>query len=227
LEAPPPDPREVPFSLYLITDEKTALEPDRVASALGALPHGFAAVQLRAKALERRTLVEAAKALRAITREHGSLLLVNDDATLARTAEADGVHLPARGFYTPDAVRRLFPSLLVGCSTHSVKEAKRAVERGADFVTFGPVWETPSKVGMGEPLGVDALAKAVRSLTVPVVALGGIHTPARATECAFVGAHVACMSAVLGSTDPAAAASAFHDAIEIASFRGPMKHAEH
>lgn len=101
-------------------------------------------------------------------------VLVNGRADVADLADADGVHLPARGVPTA-AVRRRFPRLLVGRSTHTVDELCRAADGGADYVTFSPIRATPSKDRFGPPQGFDALREAVRAAgDLPVVALGGL-----------------------------------------------------
>jgi|SRR5579883_681717 len=203
--------RPVDFALYLIGDEELATLPARLERALGALPSGAAAVQLRAKRATGRALLDAARSLRAITRAHGAKLLVNDRLDVALAAGADGVHLPSRGLPVAEA-KRLAPALLVGASTHSLDEARRAVDTGADFVTFGPVWATPSKRGMGEPVGVARLAEAASALPVPVYALGGVDA-SRAPACAAAGARLACVRAVLDAPSPADAARALLAAV--------------
>jgi thiamine-phosphate pyrophosphorylase len=109
------------------------------------------------------------------------------------------------------ARRWLGPDALIGASTHSLAEATMAWRGGADYVTFGPVFATPSKAGLGEPVGVTALAEVVRAAPVPVFALGGIDR-ARVGEIRRAGARVACIGAVLGHADAAAGARALVDA---------------
>jgi thiamine-phosphate pyrophosphorylase len=67
-------------------------------------------------------------------------------------------------------------NLLIGCSTHSAKEAMEAEEGGADFITFGPVFKTPSKLKYGEPIGLEALREASKNITVPIFGIGGIKS---------------------------------------------------
>jgi thiamine-phosphate pyrophosphorylase len=97
-------------------------------------------------------------------------IFVNDRADVARSAGADGVHLPEGGL-APEVVKRIFPELLVGVSTHDLAGAVRASEAGADLIYFGPIFETPGK---GKPVGLDVLASVCRGVAAPVVALGGI-----------------------------------------------------
>jgi thiamine-phosphate pyrophosphorylase len=209
-------------ALYLITDGFDAETAARVQAALSALPAGLAAVQLRAKTLDGRALYEAACRLREVTLER-ALLFVNDRIDVALAAGADGVHLPARGL-PPGPARRAITSaasegggrrFYVGCSTHSLAEAQActaSARGGADFVTFGPVFHTGSKASFGPPVGVERLGEVVRTLAVPVFALGGVDV-VRTPACRSVGAQVACIGAVLGSADPAGGARAIARAI--------------
>jgi thiamine-phosphate pyrophosphorylase len=202
--------------LLFITDGWDATTCGRVDAALSALPPGVAAVQLRAKSLEGRALHQAACGLVEVTRGR-ALLFVNDRFDVALAVGADGVHLPARGLPPRPARRGIEAAdgkLLIGCSTHSLAEAKMAVGGGADFVTFGPVWPTPSKAAYGPPVGLEKLTEAVRALPVPVFALGGIDAD-RARACAGVGARVACIGAVLGHADPAAGANSLSHAVAL------------
>jgi thiamine-phosphate pyrophosphorylase len=195
--------------LLVVADESVADVHARTDAALGALPRGGAAVQLRCKSLGGRGLLAAAEAMAAIAERHGATLVVNDRADVA-LAVGGGVHLPARGLPVAAAsdLRRRFPRLgPIGVSTHAIDEALAAERDGADYVTFGPVWATPSKAALGEPVGVAALSECVRAMSIPVYALGGVDL-ARAAACAEAGARVACIRAVLDAPDPAAAARA-------------------
>lgn len=198
--------------ILLITDGFGAETAARVAAALGAVPRGSVAVQLRAKGMEGRALLAAAEALVEVAHARGAMLMVNERADVALAAGADGVHLPVRGLPVAAARRWLGARLLVGASTHSAAEAERAWRGGADYITFGPVYPTASKAAYGPPVGLDALAEAVRAAAGPVFALGGVDA-ARAGACVARGARVACIGAVLGQADPAAAARAMLAAI--------------
>ena len=100
-------------------------------------------------------------------------MIVNGRADIALAAGAVGVHLPSNGV-SPAALRHRFgEGLLIGCSTHSLEEAQCAQARGADYVTFGPVFATPSKAAYGPPPGLEGLRQACQ-IGIPVIALGGI-----------------------------------------------------
>jgi thiamine-phosphate pyrophosphorylase len=166
---PPRHPR-----VYLVTEP--APGPGlaaRAAAVLAGLPPGVAAIQLRAREAGGRELLEWARALAAVTRAASQWLLVNDRIDGARAAGADGVHLPSRGVPAADARRLLGPGAILGVSCHSAGEVHRARDGGADFATFGPVFDTPSKRAWGPPVGLGALREAAR-LGLPLVALGGV-----------------------------------------------------
>ena len=142
---------------------------------------GVGAVQIREKDLDDRAVYELARQARAVL----STVLVNGRLDLALAAGADGAHLPADGVPAA-ALRRRFPGALLGVSTHGVEEVERALQDGADYVTFGPVWPTPSKERYGPPLGIGELARAAR-VGIPVYALGGVML-SRFGEAAAAGA---------------------------------------
>lgn len=143
---------------------------------------GVGAVQIREKDLDDRAVWELARQTRAVM----STVLVNGRLDLALAAGADGAHLPADGVPVALLRRRFGPGVLLGVSTHGVEEVERAMRDGADYVTFGPVWPSPSKERYGPPLGIGELARAAR-VGIPVYALGGVML-SRFGEAAEAGA---------------------------------------
>jgi len=203
-------PNPVDFNLYLITDRNQVVSGHSLISVVeAALQGGVKAVQLREKDLSATDLLPLAQELRDLTRRYAARLLLNDHIDLALAVQADGVHLGGHSKPT-DVVRKLIgPDLLIGVSTHIKSEVNLAAEQGADFVTFGPVYATPSKAAFGPPQGLKALADACRDSILPVFALGGI-TPTRATEAREAGASgIALISAIIASPDPRSAAEDF------------------
>lgn len=124
-----------------------------------------------------------------LTNGSDTRLLVNDRADIARAAGADGVHLTTRSLEAR-VVRRTFgEDFLIGVSAHSLAEASDARREGADFATFGPVFDTPSKRAYGQPTGLVALEEAAHALSpFPLLALGGI-TLDNARDTLRAGAH--------------------------------------
>lgn len=204
----------VPFSLCLITDRRqTAGRP--LPEVVGAaLKGGVGAVQLREKDLPDAELFELAVILRRLTREYQARLLINRRVDLCRAVGADGVQLGIEGLSVVEARRTLGDGPLIGYSAHSVAEARRAEADGADFVTFSPVFHTPSKAAFGEPVGIDRLREACAALNIPVLALGGVKSTNIARLMA-AGAHgVALISAITAAADPEIEAASLLQTIE-------------
>jgi thiamine-phosphate pyrophosphorylase len=142
------------------------------------------AVQIREKHLEDRPLWDLTRRARTFLPPPVKLL-VNDRLDVALAAGADGVHLPSDGVPTAALRARFGAGVLIGRSTHTVEEVERARDEGADYVVFGPIYETPGK---GAPVGLAALEKAaVSARGLPVYALGGV-TLGRFGELAESGA---------------------------------------
>lgn len=195
-------------SLYLITDRHQTNGRPLAAVVRAALEGGVRMVQLREKDLSGRELFALATELRRLTREFGARLIINDRLDIALAAGADGVHIGTASLPVAVVRRILGPEMLIGYSAHGVAEAEQAQVDGADFVTFGPVYHTPSKAAYGEPVGVPKLAEAAKHLTIPVFALGGI-TESSVAEVMATGADgIALISAVMAAHDPTAAATA-------------------
>lgn len=195
----------VDFKLYLITDRKVTKMPLTDAVRL-ALKGGVRAVQLREKDLPVRNLLAIAQELRRITRESNAKLFINDRVDVAVAVEADGVQLGHQSM-PPEAVRRVVgKKMLIGVSTHSLAEAVNAAEAGADLITLGPIFVTPSKMKYGEPLGVEAIGIVKKHIRIPVFGLGGIRNTDIAQVMQAEADGIAMISAIFTADDIQSAA---------------------
>jgi thiamine-phosphate pyrophosphorylase len=178
--------KKIDFRLYLITDRKlvtrhfilrsaTENGSSLVTAVRYALQGGVRAVQLREKDLSTRDLLKLAYKMRDLTARYDAKLFINDRLDIALAVGADGVHLTQKSIPV-EAVRNIVNAsrFLIGVSTHSMKEAKKAEKGGADFITFGPVYRTPSKLKYGSPVGLNRLKRVSREIRIPVFALGGV-----------------------------------------------------
>lgn len=203
--------------LYLITDRHRVGPRGLQAAVADAMQGGVRAVQLREKDLPLRTLLPLAAEIRELTARAGSRLLINDRVDIMLAVDADGIHLRSDGLPTCAVREVIGPNKFLGVSTHSVAEVDRAADDGADFVTFGPIYETPAKARYGPPTGLDALAVVCRRARVPVYALGGI-TCARIPDVVAAGAHgVAMIGEIMSARDIVSAARACLDAVRHAT----------
>jgi thiamine-phosphate pyrophosphorylase len=195
----------VGFRLCLVTDRRVGPDRSLVAVVEACLEAGLRAVQLREKDLAGGPLFRLAGELRALTWRFGARFLVNDRADVAIAVAADGLHLPAAGLPVDAARRVLGHDRLLGVSTHTAAEAAAAGRAGADYVFFGPVYETPSKLAYGPPRGLDGLAEACSRSPVPVLAIGGV-TAERVGDVARAGAAgIAVIRPLLEAGEPAVA----------------------
>jgi len=180
------------------------------------LAAGVRHVQCREKHLSDLDYATLAKAFRLRTAAAGAALIIDDRVDIALAAGADGVHLGQTDLPLADA-RRIAPDLLLGASSHSLEEALRAQDDGADYVNIGPIYATQTKATGWEPLGPTAIAAIAPSLRVPFTCMGGIKPDNIAPLLAAGARRCAVVTAVTAAADPRAAAAALHQAILAAS----------
>ena len=160
------------FGLYLVmTDPVAGYE----ACAAAAVRCGVRNLQLRMKGTPRNAVLETALRVREISLGSDTLFIVNDDVTIARDVDADGVHLGQRDM-SIDEARRLWsaPGKRFGLSTHDERQAFLAARRSPDYIGVGPVFATPTKAVPDPVLGLERMASIVRASPVAAVAIGGI-----------------------------------------------------
>ena len=204
----------IDFDLYVITDRHQTGGRPLFEVIEAALRGGVRAVQLREKDLTPRELYPLALDIRQLTQRYGAHLLINDRLDVAHAVQADGVHLTTTSLPTAVARQLLGPERLIGVSTHSSAEVRAAADGGADFLVFGPVFYTPSKVPYGEPVGLEALRAARSAVNLPILAIGGVK-PTNLEQVLAAGADgVAVISAVIAANDPAAAAQELRTKLE-------------
>jgi len=132
-------------------------------------------IQIREKALSARVLYELTRLAVEIAQDSSTKVLVNDRFDVALAAGADGVQLTAQSLPTAVVRGETSDRFLIGVSTHSPGEAEAAQAGGADFILFGPVFQTESKRQFGRPQGLNKLAEVVEAVeSLPVIAIGGI-----------------------------------------------------
>ncbi len=210
----------VDFKLYLITDRKLFRDKDAFFSAIeGALKAGVKAVQLREKDLPTRELLTMAYGMRELTSEYGAKLFMNDRTDIALCARADGVHLGQESM-PAFAIRTIAgKDFIIGVSTHSLKEAQIAEKEGADFITFGPLYKTPSKLKYGAPVGLDALNKVAGEIGIPFFGIGGIRPDTINAVMQSGPLGIAVISGILGEDDTQRAAQDYLKEITKTSYR--------
>jgi thiamine-phosphate pyrophosphorylase len=158
-------------TLCLVTDRRLRPVVEQCSEAAQA---GVDLIQVRERDLDGRPLATLVTELVRLTRGTATRVVVNDRLDVALACGADGVHLRGDSM-PPEAARSIAPpSFLIGRSVHSEQDAKTAAA-GADYLVAGTVFPTPSKAGLTEWLGVEGLARICRSVSVPVLAIGGMR----------------------------------------------------
>ncbi len=187
--------------IYLITDPRENLS----AIVCEALEAGIKMIQYRSKLTSDIQMYLQAKELCLLCKRYNSLFIVNDRIDIALAVNADGVHLGQDDMPT-DVVRRLIGNeMILGRSTHSLKEIEVAQEQGCDYLGVGPIMETKTKPGI-QPLGTDFICKVLDSATIPWFAIGGINIE-NIHQLHSAGAkRVAVIGAVMNAKDPSTAA---------------------
>ena len=192
--------------LYAIADTRYLDDVRLMAAVVEAMAGGAHVIQYRDKKHDAKTRVRQASELARLCHQHGVLFIVNDDAELAKQAQADGVHLGREDVLLAQAREQLGPEAIIGVSCYNeLERALRAQAGGADYVAFGRFFPSRTK-----PQAVQAdlalLREARQKLRVPIVAIGGI-TPENGASLIAAGADaLAVIEGVFGQADVRAAA---------------------
>ncbi|HUS82135.1 MAG TPA: thiamine phosphate synthase [Dehalococcoidia bacterium] len=191
--------------LYVIVDPQQTRGRDPVDVARLALAGGARIIQWRDKTRDKGEQIAPAQAVRDLCRERGALFLVNDHVDLALALSADGAHLGQKDL-PPSLVRPWLPAgFLLGVSSNTVDEARRAERDGADYVGVGAIFSTMGKE-VTRPASPERLREVIAAVDLPVVAIGGINE-GNIDEVIEAGADaVAVISAVCLADDVEAAA---------------------
>jgi thiamine-phosphate pyrophosphorylase len=146
---------------------------DPIEMVAAQIKGGADVIQLREKTMSKREKLDLGREIRNLTTHEGVLFIVNDDLDLALILEADGVHLGQDDIPIQYA-RPLIKDKIIGISTHSLDQAREAIDCGADYIGIGPAFKTETKIKADPVVGVDLILKAEGLSSVPVIAIGGI-----------------------------------------------------
>lgn len=202
--------------LCVITDARLVPGRDHVAIAGAALRGGADMIQLRDKEGDLRALLPQAREIQALCRSRGALFIVNDRLDLALAAGADGVHVGQEDLPAEAARPLLGPGRILGVSTHSREQAEAAQAGGADYIGFGPLFATGTKITGYAPRGLDALRAIRAAVHLPILAIGGINLENVAGVIAAGATAPAVISAVAAAPDVTAAAASFRKCVAAA-----------
>lgn len=194
--------------LYVIVDRAAIGRQDPVRVAEQAVRGGADVIQWRDKTAPAGEFLKVARSIRKVTRRLGVLFVVNDRLAAALRVEADGVHVGHEDFPVREVRALAGRRLLIGRSTHSLREAHQAEADGADYLGVGPVFSTPTKPDY-RARGLPLIRRVAPMIRIPWFAIGGIDLGNLALVLSAGAARVAVVRAVAAASDPEAAARAF------------------
>jgi len=204
------------LALHVLTDREWSRGRATLDVARAAIEGGASVIQLRDKAASTRTLIEEGLALRALTREHNVLFIVNDRLDVALAVDADGLHIGQDDMPVGLARQLLGPERILGVSAGNLEEAEEGVAEGADYLGVGPIYPTRGKQDAGPATGINLLRDLSTRYRVPLVAIGGI-TLQNAADVVHAGAiGVAVITAVVNVENIVSAARELRMAVDSA-----------
>jgi thiamine-phosphate pyrophosphorylase len=167
--------RSADWKLYAILDLGYVAEPDRVATALKLIAGGAEVLQLRAKGRDIGEILDVAKEVIPICRATGVPFIINDYPELAAELDADGVHIGQDDGPLATAREIVGSGKIIGRSTHSLAQAHAALDEGFDYIGFGPLFPTPTKLGRpGIGLADISAMQSDVGAKIPAFCIGGI-----------------------------------------------------
>jgi thiamine-phosphate pyrophosphorylase len=199
----------VDWTLYLVADADHAAGKDLAFLAEEAVLGGVTIVQLRAKSLGTRELLDLATRMTAALKRRSIPLIINDRVEIALACGADGVHLGQDDMPLDTARKLLGRAKIIGASVNTLKEAREAERRGADYVGLGPIYATTTKETGLPVLGPEGIRRMRQKLDIPIIAIGGINAGNAGDVMKAGAAGIAVVSAILGAPDARKAAADF------------------
>ena len=181
-----------PSSLYAIADTLGRPELSYIDLSQQICAGGAKILQLRFKDHAAREFLSIAREVRTICQRCGCMLIINDRADIALAVDADGVHVGQEDLPLAAARQVLGPDKIIGVSTHDVAQATAAQREGADYIGFGPLFGTQTKVTGYTARGLDQLQTIRAQVHVPIVAIGGMSAE-RAPSALHAGANAVAM----------------------------------
>lgn len=188
------------YGLYLVMTNPVV---GYAACAQAAVNCGLRYVQLRMKNAPREEIVSNAWKIREVTRGTGTRFIVNDDVTIAKEVDADGVHL-GQGDMPIAEARRIWDAAgkIFGLSTHSEAQAEAAIAQTPDYIGIGPVFPTPTKAIADPALGIERAGAIARATPLPHVVLGGLDETNLAEVLKAGAVNYCAVRAIMQSPEP-------------------------
>ena len=201
------------FGLYFITDSRLTRK-SVIEDAKSAIKAGVKIIQYREKNKSTSDMFKEAKEIKKLCKENNVLFLINDRIDVALAVDADGVHLGTDEDMPYKYARKLLgSSKIVGLSAHSVKEALKNQELGADYTSIGPIYFTTTKKNSHKPIGLEPVKQLKNKIKIPFVAIGGINEKNIGKVLKAGAKNIAIISAIIAKDNVEKAAKYFIEKI--------------
>jgi len=201
---------------HVLTDTVIQTKYSHEELARLAIHGGADTIQFRQKEGATFELIESARKTGEICKKEKVSFVVNDRLDVALAVGVDGIHLGQKDFPIPLAKKFLGPDVIIGGSALTLEEARKCRDEGCDYVGFGPVFPTDSKLDAGPASGLSLLEQAAREIPIPIIAIGGIHA-GNIDQVIEAGAYgIAVISAVCCMPDPMEAARQLRQSLDYA-----------
>ena len=190
--------------LYAVTDRAWVGTKSLYEQVKEALENGVTCVQLREKELDESDFLKEAKQISTLCKEYKVPFIVNDNVNIAIACKADGIHIGQEDMELTNVRKLVGEDMIIGVSAHTVEEAIKAQEGGADYIGIGAVFTTSTKTDV-DVLSFETLRSICEAVDIPTVAIGGIK---KDNICKLKGSGidgVAVVSAIFAAKDIATA----------------------
>ncbi|WP_330381832.1 thiamine phosphate synthase [Defluviitalea phaphyphila] len=187
--------------IYCITAEEYSNGRDNITVVKEMIKADIKVIQYREKNKNKLQKYKECKIIRKLTKEAGVTFIVNDDIDIALAVEADGIHIGQDDLPIEEARKLVGEKMVIGLSTHSPKQARDAVDRGADYIGVGPIFKTFTKKDVCDPVGLTYLQYAVKNIDIPHVAIGGIKENNISSVVKNGARCIALVSEIVGACD--------------------------
>jgi len=163
------------YKLYLVTSQEYSQPETTLEIAKKAIAGGIDIIQLREKTLKESQIIKLGRKLSTLCKKSNIVFIVNDNPHIAKEVNADGVHLGQEDIkeYSLKKTRKILgKNKIIGLSTHSLEEAKKANTYDINYIAFGPIFRTKTKNYF---IGTEEVPQVLKISRLPVFFIGGIN----------------------------------------------------
>ncbi|GMO65301.1 MAG: thiamine phosphate synthase [Endomicrobiia bacterium] len=192
---------QIPKGLYAVTAENFSNGKDNITVVKEMLDAGIKILQYRDKHKSKLEKLKQCETIRKLTLNYECFFIINDDIDIALAIQSDGIHLGQEDLPVSKVRKIVGHNIIIGVSSHSPKQAKSAVEYGADYIGVGPIYKTFTKENIVDPVGFEYLSFCMKNIEVPKVAIGGIKLSNLSEVCKHKPENICMVTEITSAQD--------------------------